>query len=283
MKKEIDDSLLIELINKRLTGNEISKHLGISRRTLYNRLNLLNLKLNMDPTFNINAFDNIDNEEKSYWIGFLFSDGYVSADKNVVELSLKGSDINHLIKFANFLEDQRNIENSIKISPIILNNKQFFRCRYQVCNKHFHDRLCEIGCTPRKSLTLKFPDLNIFSRKELVIDFLRGYIDGDGCLSKTTSGRLRIEVLGTEEFLTKVKELFPEFGKIMVDKRNSNVKRIICENNKADELSIRVYDMYTGDEMNRYQLVNFEIYKKKINRPYQMYFRILDITKPINN
>ena len=75
----------------------------------------------------------------------------------------------------------------------------------------------------------------------MVIDFLRGYIDGDGCLSKTTSGRLRIEVLGTEEFLTKVKELFPEFGKIMVDKRNSNVKRIICENNKADELSMRLY------------------------------------------
>lgn len=52
---------------------------------------------------------------------------------------------------------------------------------------------------------------------------------------------------------------------------------------KADELSIRVYDMYTGNEMNRYQLVNFEIYKKKINRPYQMYFRILDISQPINN
>ena len=68
-KKEIDESLLIELINKRLTGNEISKHLGISRRTLYNRLNLLNLKLNTDPTFNINAFDNIDNEEKSIYNG----------------------------------------------------------------------------------------------------------------------------------------------------------------------------------------------------------------------
>lgn len=54
-----------------------------------------------------NLFKAIDTEEKAYWLGFLYADGNISKDKNVIELSLKESDIEHLKQYRKFL----NLEN----------------------------------------------------------------------------------------------------------------------------------------------------------------------------
>ena len=53
--------------------------------------------------FNDTIFESIDTEEKAYWLGFLYADGSISSTNNTIELSLKSSDINHLIKFKYFL------------------------------------------------------------------------------------------------------------------------------------------------------------------------------------
>ena len=45
---------------------------------------------------------------------------------------------------------------------------------------HLVETLISYGCTPRKSLTLKFPDFNIFKSQSLINHFIRGYFDGDG-------------------------------------------------------------------------------------------------------
>ena len=45
---------------------------------------------------NYDYFKEIDTEDKSYWLGFLYADGSVRKNTNTVELSLKGSDIEHL-------------------------------------------------------------------------------------------------------------------------------------------------------------------------------------------
>ena len=46
-------------------------------------------------SFNIHYFDEIDTEEKAYWLGFLFADGSVTRYKNSydIELSLKIEDL----------------------------------------------------------------------------------------------------------------------------------------------------------------------------------------------
>lgn len=58
--------------------------------------------------FNEHIFDNIDTEEKAYWLGFIFADGYISSlnakYKNVFELSLSIKDLNHIKKFNSFME-----------------------------------------------------------------------------------------------------------------------------------------------------------------------------------
>ena len=193
--------------------------------------------------FDNTVFDIIDTEEKAYWLGFLYADGYISSTNNTVELSLKSTDYEHLNKFKVFLQ----YRGDVKISSIKCKDKSYSRCRLSVTDKHFHDRLVRLGCIPKKSLILKFPSLNIFSNKDLVIDFIRGYIDGDGCLSFTSNGRLTIQIVGTKEFLDGIISVFPQiFSKRRKDKRSlNNTYTLDCACSKADYVASKLYEKAT--------------------------------------
>lgn len=44
-----------------------------------------------------------------------------------------------------------------------------------------HDTLITLGCSPKKSKILRFPEF--IKKSEFFWDFVRGYFDGDGCLT----------------------------------------------------------------------------------------------------
>ena len=140
--------------------------------------------------FNNTVFNVIDTEEKAYWLGFIFADGYVS-DENNFELSLSAKDFSHLQKFGRFLD----YESNAKLYG--------HRCRFIVRDKHFTQSLKKLGCIPRKSLVLEFPKR---LREDLIPHFIRGYSDGDGCLyhiQPKKSLSLSFHLVGTEKFLFK--------------------------------------------------------------------------------
>lgn len=238
-KKFLNKSVIEKLILEKKTGDEISKILNISRKTLYKYLKNWNLDLskNIGSDIDETVFDLIDTDEKSYWLGFLYADGYVCSYHNQIELTLSSVDKSHIYKFANFLSE-KNLD-KIKISKL-LNNK-YERCRYIIGSKHLKDKLISLGCTPNKSKTIKFPDINIFQQHDLVYSFIRGFIDGDGSLY-SNHNRLAIEIVsGSKEFLESIKLYFPEFSDIKVDSRNSNVFKIYCSHSKADTVSKKLY------------------------------------------
>lgn len=76
-------------------------------------------------------------------------------------------------------------------------------CRMSFDNKHMVDVLTNYGCIPKKSLTLTFPDKNVFKDKSLIRHFIRGYFDGDGCITYANANHSSIEVsiVGTKPFL----------------------------------------------------------------------------------
>lgn len=81
------------------------------------------------------------------------------------------------------------------------------RCRWMISNKHLWETLNSYGCTPRKSLALRFPDETIFKDRSLIRHFIRGYFDGDGCITRYIHHTIvspRVEVLSTKEFLEKI-------------------------------------------------------------------------------
>lgn len=236
----LDIKELIKLNSEGYTQKEMAKKLSVCRASVQRALRKLHLStpnyhnaLKFDNT----VFDCVDSEEKAYWLGFLYADGNVSSTINNVELSLSAADIEHLEKYRKFLKN----ESPVKISTVTCNGKKFTRCRLAVTNKHFKEQLISLGCVPNKSLSLKFPK-NVFKYDDLKYHFIRGYVDGDGCISFTPSGRLNLQIVGTKEFLCSIKEIFPMFSNLMHDKRwRNNTFCISCNCNNADEVITKLY------------------------------------------
>ena len=139
--------------------------------------------------FNQNIFSKIDTEEKAYWLGFLYADGCIGAKENDIELSLKSSDIHHLEKFRDFLgfpKDKHIFQNEIR-------------------NKKTRQDLIDLGCIPRKSLVLTFPNEEQVP-SYLIPHFVRGYIDGDGSVMIGPKYTPRLNILGTYDFLYNLRK-----------------------------------------------------------------------------
>lgn len=218
LKKATDE--YIENYNNKPSLAKLSKKYNIGSKTISDRLKLLGYKIINHWNkikFDEHIFDSIDTEEKAYWLGFIFADGYVSGfnieGKNnyYFEIALKGSDKKHLDKFNKFTKHE-------DINHVKVNKAECFntgtvhdRCRWGVCNKHLWRVLNSYGCVPSKSLILRFPSLSIFKDISLIKHFIRGYWDGDGCLSYSNKEHTRacISILGTEEFLTEIKNNLP--------------------------------------------------------------------------
>jgi intein/homing endonuclease len=150
-----------------------------------------------------NVFDSIDTEEKAYWLGFIYADGCIGSSDNSLEISLKSSDSEHLEKFNSFIKGP---SNKVKIGNVKCGDKICERCRWAIHNFHIHEVLNSYGCVPAKSLILEFPNESIFKNKSLIRHFIRGYWDGDGCLSYCDKKHLcpNASVLGTENFLSSM-------------------------------------------------------------------------------
>ena len=137
----------------------------------------------------LNNFEQIDTEEKAYWLGFLYADGSVSSKEDKIELGLAEKDLRHIEKFRDFM----GISNKISYRDKTRSYRMSFRsekCKQDLINK---------GCTPKKSLILDFPTENQVP-KELIRHFIRGYFDGDGWFSNTECC-FQVGIIGTENFI----------------------------------------------------------------------------------
>lgn len=176
-----------EIIKLRASGKsvtEIGKILNLDRTAVSRNLK----KLGIDTSRNTlikNIFHQIDTEEKAYWLGFLYADGYVSK-YNQIEVSLTLKDEEHLEKLKKFVNTNTNIF------------KDDHRCRLLFCSKELANDLASLGCVNNKSLILTFPTEEQVPQK-LLRHFLRGYVDGDGCLC-CTSKTQAFSITSTKEF-----------------------------------------------------------------------------------
>lgn len=72
---DIDDNLVIERYEQIKNLKKVAKSFGVSLRPIVrilkkNNIIFTNRKYNVNHDF----FENIDSEEKAYWLGFLFAD-----------------------------------------------------------------------------------------------------------------------------------------------------------------------------------------------------------------
>lgn len=252
-------SEVINLYSQNLSVTKIAHKLKTTRKVISKILKNNGLEITNkqnETKFNETVFDDINSEEKAYWLGFLYADGSLSKTTNTIELGLKTSDKTHLQKYLSFLKHTS--KNKIKFHTNKLGNSY----RVSVTNKHTWNVLNTYGCTPKKSLTLKFPNENIFKSPDLIRHFIRGYFDGDGCLSynKTTKTILpKCSIISTFEFLSNVQQILKNSninGKLIKDKRYKHNTRILDFSSKESEKLINyLYDnstIYLTRKYNRY-------------------------------
>lgn len=174
----------LEIINEYLNTPELERSLtklgkkyNIRRQLIANWLReegheVINYqnRLRCDETI----FDNIDNEEKAYWLGFLFADGNISSVGHKLEVNLSSKDYDHLEKLRHFLK----YEHPTRLCKQSEKSLGEYMSRLSLRNKRIWTNLFNLGCVPQKSLIAKFPNLN----SELIPHLIRGYCDGDGSL-----------------------------------------------------------------------------------------------------
>ncbi len=145
---------------------------------------------------NETVFETIDTKEKAYWLGFLYADGYIAKKRYKLQVCLSVKDEEHLDSFINFLGDDLNKKRYY--GPYKTSGKQV---HYYTTNRQIVNSLISLGCTNKKSKTIRFPNLTSY---ELQLSFLKGYYDGDG-----TAGKNHTDIVcGSLLFLEDLKIIF---------------------------------------------------------------------------
>lgn len=234
----------------------ISKELGVKRQSLSKRLKeKYDLEILPDGKKKVdsNYFKNIDSEDKAYWLGFFFADGYVSS-ANSIELCLKESDKDHILKFKESIKSNHVVGKKKNI----LNGKAFYAYRISISDSDLSKDLKELGCINNKSLTCRFPLLN----KELIPSFIRGFFDGDGTLyfdNRYNKMNPKCEFsCGSIDFVNELKGILKNYYDIdsnLYTDRNIYSLRISGKNNNMKFLDLiykdanikldRKYKLYT--------------------------------------
>lgn len=158
--------------------------------------------------------DNIDCQEKAYFLGFMFADGNVHKTLEQFKITLHNQDIDILYKFCKLLFSGEEY-------PIYMDRKY---PTLNISNKKLSLRLNELGCVPNKTFVTKYPD---WVTKELAPHFIRGIFDGDGCFS-ISNNKAVIDITGTEELVKSIGDHLVNEGIIEI---YSLDKKKNCKNN----------------------------------------------------
>lgn len=123
---------------------------------------------------NDNYLDNIDCEDKAYFLGFLAADGTIQSDGSI-KIALSSIDKELLIKFQKVLETNYPIRDSITKDGFNISTFVFR-------SNNIREQLTKYNIVKNKTYTYTFPN-NL--EQKYISSFIKGYWDGDGtiCLS----------------------------------------------------------------------------------------------------
>ena len=165
---------------------EIAKYLNRTENSVHLKANRNGLKKS-PYNCNYDFFKNIDSEEKSYWLGFIASDGWITinekSNSGTIGIELQYRDINHLKKFnksicGNYKIDTLN--KTCEVSPYP--DRIHKMCRIRIFSIDMVNDLYQFGVTTDKTYNFHIPNIP----ENLIRHFIRGYFDGDGCVRTRT-------------------------------------------------------------------------------------------------
>ena len=164
-----------------MSYKDIADILGFTERQIRGKLN--NMGLTKLRKINDHYFDVIDTSLKAYFLGFIFADGWLinnPVNRNYeLGMELQSEDRYILEKLNEELGGQNIIYHSQPTKRIINGQLAHIRCMdcLRIYSKNIVQGLINHGVVPNKTQKDIYPVVD----NEFFFDFLRGYIDGDGC------------------------------------------------------------------------------------------------------
>lgn len=153
--------------------------------------------------YNWNFFEQ-ESEELFYFLGFVAADGYLS--DNEIEIGVNEKDVSLLERFRDLIVPGKKLYHKVKTNSYTLK----ISCRSKMQDfKAFYSMQ-----TNNKCYEVKFPGIP----DQYVKDFIRGYVDGDGCIDTAKAYRgdkvyigPRLRILGNYTFLSELNAATKKF------------------------------------------------------------------------
>lgn len=225
-------------------------------------------------TFNQSFFEKINTEEKAYFLGFLYADGYNRHNGAAIVIQIQEGDRHILDEFIKKIQFTGNLLFLEK-----RNEKHQNMVRLELNSRKMSDDLNSLGCVQRKSLILQFPN-NKQVPNNLIRHFIRGYFDGDGSISINRGGNNQYRRLAIS--ITSSKFFCDSLNNIIVNKFKVKPKYDNYVNPSTKTLVI-------GGTRQAIHILNW-LYKDsniKLNRKYNKFIDFLslcnDNRKTLNN
>ena len=209
----------------------------------------------------------------AYILGLLFADGALldarkSSRTCYIQLTSKDKS---LLEIVRKLMDSSHSITRRKPEYVFFKEKRYFRSEIyslRIGSKLMYQDLLKKGLTPNKSLVMRFP----FVPRKYLPFFIRGYFDGDGCVSlhtrkngKTPEAQV-VFTSGSAIFLKKLMEEFTSAIGVSLKQickyKNQGAYRLRYR--KAEGLEILKF-MYKSLDMAPYLKRKFDIYLNLIN------------------
>lgn len=180
-----------------LSAQQVADTLEVSRAVIENALERQQVERRPRRTnfFNEGAFDDLSSELPLYWIGFLYADSNVSDNELRVGLSIK--DLSHLEKLRDFMNSDAKI--TTREGRAYGKYTQSGSCHTGFASKYLVNKLRLLGFAVKRG---QFTKLKPHIPDNLAHHFIRGYLDGDGCISTNQ----QVVFLGQPDILEWIKD-----------------------------------------------------------------------------
>lgn len=218
-KIEFSQIEIKDIVDSYLRGEsspKIGKRYGVGHKVILRVLHELNIPVDQKRlvrkySLDEHYFDDIDNQNKAYILGLLYSDGSNNPNKSTVSLALQEED-GYILEVI-----RRELKSGRPLEYLDYSSKHDFGYNYKnqyrlvFYSSYICCQLSNLGVVRNKSLKITFPK---FLRKDLLPHFIRGVYDGDGSIYRSYRNDnnlpITVTITATNSFCKSLQELCQE-------------------------------------------------------------------------
>lgn len=228
-----------------MTSAEIGKILGFTASQIQGKVNKLKLKSkrrNINDTY----FEHINTPLKAYYLGFIYADGYIIYDENrhnyEFGMELQSDDKYILEKLNDELGGQNIIYHSDPKDVLICGTQIAHGGHSDILRIYSKKLVCDLiknGIETNKTLKDTYPIID----DKFFFDWLRGYIDGDGCYYNYNNQTYMHITCASIIPLRYIQDKLNSFGiKTQIYTENERKHRLMCTSfTEMNKLVNRLY------------------------------------------